>query len=131
MMRQDFDGDGSMDILFGVCWPRYTCAVENTIHIYYNIQQSMCGTSMADRNTGVNGCRSSTSLCSSDPYFRFDNLTSESVTRTSHGHVIVDLNAVRDIRLLDDGVHPITIRAGDINLGTSTHLIMILMVYIS
>jgi phospholipase/lecithinase/hemolysin len=83
----------------------------------------MCGTDMAGRNGGAQGCRSSTSLCSRDPNFTFDNLTAISVTPSSHAHVIVDLNtmntatAAGSIRLFDDGVHPLTVRAGDINLG--------------
>jgi hypothetical protein len=73
---------------------------------------------MSSRSS-ISSCRPSTSLCVADPNFTFDNITSSSVSITSHSHVVIDMDAFQGARLLDDGVHPITLRAGDINLGES------------
>lgn len=52
------DGDGTIDILFPVCYPPGNCSQENSIHVIYNQQERICQ-SIFDRN-----CRYDGDLCS-------------------------------------------------------------------
>lgn len=38
----DFNADGSMDIIYGVCYPPGTCSKENSIHVLSNSQRPFC-----------------------------------------------------------------------------------------
>lgn len=38
----DVDGDGLLDVVVAVCNPVDNCALENSIHIYFNVQRGFC-----------------------------------------------------------------------------------------
>lgn len=116
----DFDGDGNIDILFPVCDPYPSCSNENSIKIIFNQQKTVCG-SIFQKD-----CRSSSSLCTSDPNFRFDSFdTSVSnnnvviINKTSFGEN-TKFNAIEDI--------PLIIRAGDYNLDRFPDILVPLIV---
>ncbi|CAG8573509.1 7226_t:CDS:10 [Diversispora eburnea] len=105
----DIDGDGAIDMLFPVCpTNESTCK----IHIAYNVQIPLCGSS--DTN-----CRSSQDLCIADDKFHFNLTDSDS----NDAYVILDLSSQlpegEKILTLDTdfkGTLPVPIRIGDYNL---------------
>lgn len=116
----DFDGDGNIDILFPVCDPYPSCSKENSIKIIFNQQKTVCG-SIFEKN-----CRSSGSLCESDPDFKIEPFdTNESndnvviINKTAFGEN-TRFNALNDV--------PLIIRAGDYNLDRFPDILVPLVV---
>jgi len=58
------DADGTIDILFPVCYPLDTCAEDNYIYVIFNRQSRKLCETIWDT-----GCRSSADLCSPDPEY--------------------------------------------------------------
>ncbi|RHZ82632.1 hypothetical protein Glove_106g45 [Diversispora epigaea] len=114
----DIDGDGAIDMLFPVCpADGSTCK----IHVAYNIQISLCGSS--DTN-----CRSSQDLCIADDNFYFNLTDSDS----NDAYVILDLSSQlpegEKILTLDTdfkGTLPVPIRVGDYNLDGYPDLLVV------
>lgn len=100
----DVDGDGNIDVLIPVCYPRPDCSVDNYLKIIYNIQKSGCG-SVFSKN-----CRKSSELCSADPNFRLAPFSS-----TNQSEVVVIHHPEGYKWAVDDEI-PITVRAADLNM---------------
>lgn len=43
MTFMDFNADGTIDVMFPTCYPSDTCAEDNSIHVFFNVQKPMCG----------------------------------------------------------------------------------------
>lgn len=108
----DVDGDGNLDIVFPVCWPKESCEEENSIHIIYNQQMSLCV------GKESSNCRRKDNLCVEDSSYRF------SISPEAGVYSILDLSQF-DIRLsashsAQQKISPIEIplrlQEGDINL---------------
>lgn len=106
----DFDRDGNLDFLFPVCYPQPNCTQVNAIYIVFNHQKPMCALLSAN-----SGCRTSTNLCSADPYFQLGDLGNAQsdplvsivpMSAFSNGHFYFD----------DKKGRPLNLRVGDYNL---------------
>jgi integrin alpha FG-GAP repeat containing protein 1 len=101
----DIDGDGNLDLVFPVCFPSITCALQNSIHVVYNIQKTICPTSQKGEN-----CRDILGLCSADPNFRMGS-------KSSDDYIVFDLPS--DLTLLTKThvpEHEMRVQLGDVDL---------------
>lgn len=108
----DFNGDGTMDLLYPQCWPRENCTEANTIRVVFNMQIPVCKHLWTDSST----CRDSTALCKVDNNYNFDSMTS--LTSTG-GSIVISgdmLGAPNRHLLVNSEFSTLTIRAGDYNL---------------
>lgn len=118
----DFDGDGSVDILFPVCYPAGTCAEVNELRIYYNVQKPVCS-GLFSKN-----CRTTSTLCSADSSFRFANFST--ITSESDVVIISDTQFPSQTRLFASTSNtfvPLTVRAGDYNIDRFADLLVPLL----
>eukprot|EP01116_Phalansterium_solitarium_P000950 TRINITY_DN10777_c0_g1_i1.p1 TRINITY_DN10777_c0_g1~~TRINITY_DN10777_c0_g1_i1.p1 ORF type:complete len:720 (-),score=218.54 TRINITY_DN10777_c0_g1_i1:42-2201(-) len=106
----DFNGDGTMDMLFPVCYPPDSCAVNNSLQVVFNQQKPMCSVLGTQ-----SGCRKSTALCASDSNWMLQLEPNNAVS--SSRAVIVPTEAFGGRRFQPGSAGmPLTIRVGDYNL---------------
>ena len=60
----DFNRDGTMDMLYSVCYPIDTCSQVNNLVLKTNNQPPVCSSTFVKSNT----CRSSSNLCTASTY---------------------------------------------------------------
>lgn len=108
----DFDADGTIDVLFPVCWPPGTCEMDNSIHVLYNVQKPMCSSSFSHSSS----CRSQDNLCTADgPGFDADWRGSGPSGMIGTGrHVILPIDVAKFTA--SSLALPITVRTGDVNM---------------
>ena len=112
----DFNRDGSIDVVFPVCWPAHDCARVNALVFVDNVQMPLCGGVVA----GGGRCRRMTDMCAADPDFYFADFGA--MATTAHvsvvGRAAFDAAGVRfyvppEARR---GTHPLAVAVGDYNL---------------
>jgi len=100
----DYNADGNIDILFGICEPYPYCTINSTIYIIFNQQIQFCSGLLGGKN-----CRPSSKICDGDPNYKFGNGTA---TQSEDNALILNL----DYPFWVQENQPLTIRVGDYNL---------------
>jgi len=109
----DFNRDGSIDMLFPVCWPAADCSEVNSIVLVNNVQLPLCGGVISSKT-----CRSMTEMCVADEDFFFADF-SEMVTKTNVTVVQLkdfDKAGVRFVSNDQKTTRPLSVSVGDYNL---------------
>lgn len=106
----DFDGDGSVDVIFPIC--NLTDCQNPSLHVLFNLQAPLC----TSGNEGY--CRPRSHLCLGDSDFKFD------ITSPAQ-HITVPLGRYTDQSLTnDDDLPPLMIRPADLNMDGYTDLVI-------
>jgi len=84
----DIDGDGTIDVLFPVCYPAESCAEANEVHVFFNQQKSMCS-----QWNVKSTCRAPDALCQADPSFSLAIADLDQAAPSST-HVVLPLAAL-------------------------------------
>ena len=119
----DVDGDGHLDVVFAVCFPPENCAIENSIHIMYNVQRRFCS-----NHKHYDGCQDVDELFNErGETFEFQG------NGDSPHHVVVSIGQLfpkdDDVRVLFvDPIagQPVSLSVGDYDLDSYSDLAIVL-----
>ena len=111
----DFNRDGSIDVVFPVCWPADDCSRTNALVFVDNVQLPLCGGVVAGSR-----CRRMTDMCVADPEFFFADAAAPATAPhvTVVGRAAFDAAGVRLYAAPAErrGTHPLSVSVGDYNL---------------
>ena len=111
----DFNRDGSVDVVFPVCWPADDCARVNALVFVDNVQMPLCGGVVAGSR-----CRRMTDMCTADPAFFFADFAALATTTNVSvvGRAAFDAAGVRFYvaPAASRAARPLSVSVGDYNL---------------
>lgn len=112
----DVDGDGHLDIIFSVCYPKDTCSTENSLHIMYNIQKRFCSS-----HRKYADCVSSENLFKGNTFDFNDDPEHED-------HMVIQLKSLfknQNVRIMSIDPHsgdPVSLAVGDVDFDSYPEL---------